>query len=88
MINPNKIDFNQIPKRFCDGAVGTYRKDLFSFAFTSGNNIDAYATTPIIMKSITMWMNEQVKNYEKKFGEINMTPPEIESPIQINDLNK
>lgn len=88
MINPSKIDFNQIPKRFCDGAVGTYRKDLFSFAFASGNNIDAYATTPIIMKSIAIWMNEQVKNYEKKFGEINMTSPEIESPIQINDLNK
>jgi len=88
MIDPTKINFNQIPKKFCDGAVGSYGKDIFYFAATSGNNIDTFATTPQIMKSIAVWMNEQVKNYEDKFGMIDMTPPQIQSPIQIADLNK
>jgi len=88
MIDPTKIDINELPKKFCDGAIGAYGKELFSFALSSGNNLDSFATTPQIMKSITMWMNEQVQNYEKQFGEIDMTPPQIQSPIQRTDLNK
>ncbi len=87
MIDPTKINFNQLPKKFCDGAIGGYGKDLFSFAVTSGNNLDSFATTPQIMKSIAIWMDGQVKEYEKQFGEIDMTPPSIQSPIQSADLN-
>jgi hypothetical protein len=88
MIDPNKIDFNQLPKKFCDGAIGTFVKDLFSFALTSGNNLDSYATTPQIMKSIAIWLNNHVQDYEKQFGEIDTIPPKIHSPIQISDLKK
>lgn len=88
MIDPTKIDINQLPKKFCDGAIGAFGKELFTFAFTSGNNLDSYATTPQIMKSISVWMNDQVQNYEKQFGEIDMTPPKIHSPIQSADLEK
>ena len=86
MIDPTKIDFNQLPKKFCDGAVGAYGKDIFSFGLTSGNSIDSFATTPQVMKSMASWINSQVQNYEKQFGEIDMTPPMIQSPIQIADL--
>jgi hypothetical protein len=88
MIDPTKIDFNQLPKKFCDGAVGAYGKEVFSFAMTSGNTLDSFATTPQIMKSIALWASTQVQNYEKQFGEIDMTPPQIQSPIQIADLNQ
>ncbi|MDO8572451.1 MAG: hypothetical protein Q7S11_01615 [bacterium] len=88
MIDPKKIDFNQLPKKFCDGAIGAYGKEIFSFALTSGNNIDSFATTPQVMKSIAIWMNEQIKNYEKQFGVIDMTEPQIQSPIQMADLKK
>jgi len=88
MIDPTKIDINQLPKKFCDGAIGAHGKELFSFALTSGNNLDSFATTPQIMKSIAIWMNEQISNYEKKYGEIDMTPPQIQSPIQMADLRK
>jgi hypothetical protein len=88
MIDPTKIDFNQIPKKFCDGAIGAYGKEIFSFGITSGNTIDAYAVTPQIMKSITIWMNSQIEGYEKQFGVIDMTPPQIQSPIQMADLKK
>jgi hypothetical protein len=40
------------------------------------------------MKSIAIWMNSQIEGYEKQFGVIDMTPPQIQSPIQMADLKK
>jgi len=88
MIDPTKIDMNQLPKKLCDGAIGAFGKEIFSFALTSGNNLDSFAATPQTMKSISAWMNVQVQNYEKQFGVIDMTPPSIQSPLQIADLKK
>ncbi|OGI76258.1 hypothetical protein A3C67_03120 [Candidatus Nomurabacteria bacterium RIFCSPHIGHO2_02_FULL_42_19] len=88
MIDPKKINMNQLPKKFIDGAIGAYGKDFFSFAMTSGNNLDSFATTPQVMKSIANWMNKQIENYEKQFGLIDMTPPSVVSPIQASDLKK
>lgn len=88
MIDPTKVDFNQLPKKYCDGAVGAYGKEIFSFAIVSGNNLDAFATSPQTMKSIAKWMDAQIQNYENQYGEISMTPPELQSPIQAADLGK
>lgn len=88
MIDPTKVDMNQLPKKFVDGAIGGYGKEIFSFALTSGNNLDSFATTPQVMKSISAWINTQVQNYEKQFGVIDMTPPSIQSPLQMSDLKK
>lgn len=88
MIDPTKIDLNQMSKKLCDGALGGYNKEIFSYVFTSGNNVDSFASTPQTMKSIALWMNTQVANYEKQFGEIDMTPPGTLSPIQAADLGK
>ncbi len=79
---------NQLPKKFCDGAIGAYGKEIFSFAFTSGNNLDSFAATPQTMKSIAEWMRAQIENYEKQFGVIDMMPPDIQSPLQVADLQK
>jgi hypothetical protein len=86
MIDPTKIDMNAVPKKFADGALGTFSKEYFAVALTMGNALDAYALTPTLMKSIATWMNSQVATYEKQYGEIDMTPPQIYSPIQISDL--
>jgi hypothetical protein len=88
MIDPTKIDMNQLPKKFIDGAIGAHGKEIFSFALTSGNNLDSFATTPQVMKSISIWINKQIENYEKQFGVIDLTPPEVVSPLQVSDLNK
>lgn len=88
MIDPTKIDINQLPKKFCDGALGAYGKELFTLVLTSGNSLDSYATTPQQMKSIALWMNQQITGYEKQFGVIDMTPSSVQSPIQITDLKK
>ena len=86
MIDPTKINMNQLPKKLCDGAIGAYGKEAFYFALTSGNNLDSFASTPQIMKSIAIWMNKQVENYENQFGSIDMSPSPVQSPIQIADL--
>ncbi|MDQ3076169.1 MAG: hypothetical protein M3Q34_03515 [bacterium] len=86
MIDPTKVDMNQLPKKFIDGALGAYGKEFFTFAFTSGNTLDSFATTPQIMKSISGWISAQVEGYEKQFGAIDMNPPSIQSPIQMSDL--
>lgn len=88
MIDPKKIDINDLPKKLCDGAIGGYNKEVFSFALTSGNSLDSFAATPQIMKSIAVWLSAQVQNYEKQFGEIDMNPPQIQSPLQAADLGK
>jgi len=88
MIDPTKIDMNQLPKKLCDGAIGTYGKEVFYFALTSGNNLDSYAATPQVAKSIAVWIGEQVTNYEKQFGAIDMSPAQVQSPIQMADLKK
>ncbi|MBY0376620.1 DUF3467 domain-containing protein [Patescibacteria group bacterium] len=88
MIDPTKINMSQLPKKFIDGAIASHGKEGFSFAMTSGNNLDSFATTPTIMKSIAELLTKQVESYEKQFGEIDMKPPEIISPIQASDLGK
>ena len=88
MIDPKKINMNELPKKFVDGAIGAYGREFFSFALTSGNTLDSYSTTPRIMKSIATWMSKQIENYEKQFGVIDMTPPKDLSPLQASDLDK
>jgi len=88
MIDPTKIDFNQLPKKFADGAVGAFNRDVFYFGITSGNTLDVFATTPQVMKDITQFFQRHVDNYEKMHGVIDMTAPPIPSPLQSSDLNK
>jgi hypothetical protein len=86
MIDPKKVDMNQLPKKFCDGAIGNFGKEYFAIAFTAGNNLDSFAMTPKNMKSISTWMNKQVEKYENQFGVIDMSPSPVQSPIQMADL--
>ena len=88
MIDPTKVDMNQLEKKFIDGALGGYGKDIFSFTLTSGSNLNSFATTPQIMKSVAIWISGQIETYEKTFGVIDMTPPKINSPLQVSDLKK
>lgn len=86
MIDPSKVDINRLPKRFVDGALGSYGNNFFTFAMTSGDELYTFATTPQVMKSIAAWMARVVKDYEKQHGKIDMAPPKIVSPIQVSDL--
>lgn len=87
MIDPTKINMNQLPKKFIDGAIGSYGNGIFYFSLTSGNSLDSFASTPQVTKSIAVWMNKQVEEYEKQFGNIDMTPSAVVSPLQASDLD-
>jgi hypothetical protein len=87
MIDPAKIDLNQLPKKFCDGAIGGFNKDTFIIVPTSGSELTPFVTTPQIAKSIATWLLNNVQEYERQFGEIDINPPQIQSPIQMADLN-
>ncbi len=86
MIDPKKVNMNDLPKKFCDGAIGSFGKEFFAVALTSGNTLDSFALTPQNMKSISVWLSEQVNKYEDQFGKIDMTPPTIQSPVQISNI--
>jgi hypothetical protein len=86
MVDPTKVDFNMLPKKFCDGALGNFSKGAIMFSMASGNNLDSYATTPQVAKSIAMFFTEQIAKYEKQFGEIDMSTPEITSPFNAADF--
>jgi hypothetical protein len=88
MVDPTKVDFNQLPKKFCDGALGAFNKEAIMFAITSGNSMDPYATTPQVAKSIAIFFGQQIEKYEKQYGTIDMTPAPIPSSIQASDLGK
>ena len=86
MLDPKKINFNQLPKKFCDGMIGSFGKEIFFFGFTSGNTVDGFAATPRTMKTIMHKMQQQIQKYEKQFGVIDLTPSPIQSPLQAEDL--
>jgi hypothetical protein len=86
MVDPKNVDFNLIPKKFCDGALGAFNKDAVMFCIASGNSLDSFATTPQVAKSIALFFTEQIEKYEKQFGVIDLTPALIPSPIQSSDL--
>jgi len=88
MIDPTKLQINQLPKKFVDGAIGSHGKEGFSFVLTSGNELHSFMTTPTTMKSISQWLTKQVESYEKQFGLIDMTPSAVVSPLQATDLGK
>lgn len=86
MIDPKQIDIMTIPKAFCDGAFGNFGKDFVVFCVTSGDKIDAFATTPAVAKSISVWLSKLIAQYEEHHGTIDMKPTKIISPIQFSDL--
>ncbi|HUY62620.1 MAG TPA: DUF3467 domain-containing protein [Candidatus Paceibacterota bacterium] len=81
------MDFNKIPKQFCDNVVAGHTQEHFVVLMTVGENATAYAFTPQHMKRLLQSLGHQVAEYEKQFGPINATwSPGIESPIQTKDI--
>ena len=84
--DPKKIDMNKLPKQLADGALGSFGKNIFAFAITSGDRLTPFATTPPVMKEIARWFNSQIEAHEKRFGTIEPISTEIISPLQMSDL--
>lgn len=81
------MDFNAIPKQFCESVVAGHSEENFVMIMNVGNAANAYALTPPHMKRLVQSLSHQLSEYEKKFGTIQATwSPDIESPIQSKDI--
>ncbi len=81
------MDFNKIPKQFCENISVGYSPENFVIALMAGEGVAAYALTPQHAKRLAQYMEHQIKEYEEKFGAINAKwSPGIESPIQSKDI--
>ena len=83
------MDFNKIPKQFCENVVAGHSEESFVLIMSVGETAQAYALTPAHMKRLIQSLEHQVEEYEKKFGTIQATwSPGIESPIQSKDIEE
>ena len=81
------MDFNKIPKQFCENVVAGHSEENFVMLMSVGETAHAYALTPAHMKRLVQSLSHQVGEYEKKFGPISAKwSPGIESPIQSKDI--
>jgi hypothetical protein len=81
------MDFNKIPKQFCENVVAGHSQENFVLLVSVGETAHAYALTPQHMKRLAQSLTHQVEDYEKNFGTINAKwSPGIESPIQSKDI--
>ena len=81
------MDFNKIPKQFCENVVAGHSAENFVMIMSVGETANAYALTPQHMKRLVQSLSHQVEEYEKKFGAINAKwSPGIESPLQTKDI--
>ncbi|MEK7144514.1 MAG: DUF3467 domain-containing protein [Patescibacteria group bacterium] len=81
------MDFNKIPKQFCENVVAGHSQENFVMLMSVGETATAYALTPAHMKRLVQSLSHQVEEYEKKFGAIAAKwSPGIESPIQSKDI--
>jgi len=81
------MDFNKIPKQFCENVVAGHSEENFVMIMSVGETANAYALTPPHMKRLVQSLSHQIEEYEKKFGVIHAKwSPGIESPIQSRDI--
>jgi hypothetical protein len=81
------MDFNKIPKQFCENVVAGHTEENFVMLMSVGETATAYALTPAHMKRLVQSLSHQVAEYEKKYGVISAKwAPGIESPFQSKDI--
>ncbi len=82
------MDLKKTPKQFVENVSGGFTEEFFVLAFFSGDAATTFALTPKHAKRFSEWVSYQVKEYEKKHGEIDAVwVPGMKSPIQGKDLS-
>lgn len=81
------MDFENIPKQFCENVVAGHTREHFVVIMSVGNNAAAYALTPQHMKRVVQSLSHQLAEYERQFGTVDAHwSPGIESPLQTKDI--
>ncbi|MGE5540949.1 MAG: hypothetical protein ACM3TU_01545 [Bacillota bacterium] len=79
------IDFSRLQKSLCDTVSINYNQHHFLIALASGESVVAFAMPPELMKAFADGLPDKIKEYESKYGPIDVSGAEggIQSPIQI-----
>lgn len=77
------MDWNKLPKQFCDSTSVAFRDESFFVAMTAGSNGTAYSLTPKHAKNFLKSLQYAIEKYEEQFGEIESNwEPGVKSPLQ------
>ena len=83
------MDFDSIPKQFCENVVAGHTREHFVLIMSAGTNAVAYALTPQHMKRVVQSLSHQLTEYEQQFGPVDAKwTPGIESPFQTKDIKR
>ncbi len=73
-----QIQINLDPNSYLITMVNmNFNEENFNFLITSGNQGRQFTATPKHAKRIYLLLKQQVENYEKKFGEIKTSLPQV-----------
>jgi hypothetical protein len=76
--------FQKLPKLILEATRVAYTDKHFFIALKNGQNITVQAVDPAHMKQIVQSLQHQLKEYEKKHGEVKAEwTPNMLSPIQL-----
>lgn len=82
------MDLNKLPKQFCENVNVGLNKEFFVMAFVAGNAVTPFAFTPEHAKRFSQLLDHNIKEYEKKNGEIKTNwAPGVQSPLQIDSTD-
>jgi len=81
--------FQRLPKLLLEATRVAYTAKTFFIALKNGANMSVQAVDPAHMKQIVQSFQHQLKEYEKKYGEIKAEwNPNILSPLQLKKPKK
>lgn len=73
-----QIQINLDPNSYLITMVNMgFDEEMFHFMITSGNQGRQFTATPKHAKRIYLLLKQQIENYEKKFGEIKTSLPQM-----------
>jgi len=77
------MDFNKMPKLFCESSSIGFAKHAFYFGFSSGANQSTFAVPPEVAKGLVEGLGQKIAEYEKAFGVIDTSGNQvgIQSPL-------
>ena len=76
--------FQKLPKLLLEASKVGYTDKHFFIALKNGLNVSVQAVDPAHMKQIVQSFQYQLKEYEKKYGEVKAEwTPNMKSPIQF-----
>ena len=88
--NQKTMDIKQAPKQFCENINIGFTEEYFVMMLRSGQQASVYALTPEHAERLRQYLENQISEYEKKFGKkiVAKWVPGQKGPIQISDLEE